>query len=304
MTITQATSAPLIAVVGATGLQGGSVIKALSESDKPYRIRGFTRDATKAAAEALKKQGVEMVAVNLVVENKQEVYKAFAGADYAFLVTSFQEHYNKEREISEGKMLIDATKAAGVQGVVWSGLSNVTKLSGGKYTNVTNFDGKALVTEYGRASGVPFVDVQAGLYSTGFLKGLLVKQPDGTYAISWATKPTTVISMIDVENDFGLYVRWVLEMPVFPDGLEVRTSSENITPEGNGASDFRRHRQDGRYPPAGAAEIAEEFLFFDEFGFYGGAETTSTEGLARPTRTFAEFVKGADWSKAFCLILY
>jgi hypothetical protein len=71
------------------------------------------------------------------------------------------------------------------------------------------------------------------------------------------------------------------------------------------------------YPPAGAAEIAEEFLFFDEFGcrwrpcsfgifllmvypsVYGGAETTSTEGLARPTRTFAEFVKGADWSKAF-----
>ncbi|KAJ7321976.1 NAD(P)-binding protein [Mycena albidolilacea] len=315
MTITQATSAPLIAVVGATGLQGGSVIKALSESGKPYRIRGFTRDATKAAAEALKKQGVEMVTLNLVVENKEEVYKAFAGADYAFLVTSFQEHYSKEREISEGKMLIDATKAAGVKGVVWSGLSNVAKLSGGKYTNVTNFDGKALVTEYGRASGVPLVDVQAGLYYAGFLKGLLVKQPDGTYAISWATKPTTVISMIDVENDFGLYVRWVLEMPVFPDGLEVRTSSENITPE-----EMARQISEGTgktvvfkqisveetaqllvslgYPPAGAAEIAEEFLFFDEFGFYGGAETTSTEGLARPTRTFAEFVKGADWSKA------
>jgi uncharacterized protein YbjT (DUF2867 family) len=85
MTITQAASAPLIAVVGATGAQGGSVIKALSESDKPYRIRGFTRDATKAAAEALKKQGVEMVTVNLVVENKEEVYKAFTGADYAFV---------------------------------------------------------------------------------------------------------------------------------------------------------------------------------------------------------------------------
>jgi len=85
MTITQAISAPLVAVVGATGIQGGSVIKALSESDKPYRIRGFTRDVAKPAAEALKKQGVEMVAVNLVVENKEEVYKAFAGADYAFV---------------------------------------------------------------------------------------------------------------------------------------------------------------------------------------------------------------------------
>ncbi|KAJ7893733.1 NAD(P)-binding protein [Mycena olivaceomarginata] len=316
MTITQAASAPLVAVVGATGAQGGSVIKALSESDKPYRIRGFTRDATKAAAEALKKQGVEMVTVNLVVENKEEVYKAFTGADYAFLVTNFWEHFSQEREISEGKMLIDASKAAGVKGVLWSGLPHVAKLSGGKYTKVANFDGKALVTEYGRASGVPFVDVQAGFYTANFFGnyGLLVKQTDGTYALPWAMKPATVMPMIDMENDYGLYVRWVLEMPVFPDGLEVRTSSENITPE-----EMARQISEGTgktvvfkqisgeeavrglvslgYPPAGSAEIVQGFLFFDEFGLYGGAETTSTEGLARPTRTFAEFVKSADWSK-------
>jgi uncharacterized protein YbjT (DUF2867 family) len=88
MTITQAQSAPLVAVVGATGAQGGSVIKALVESDKPYRVRGFTRDATKPAAEALKKRGVDVVAVNLVLENKEEVYKAFVGADYAFVSCS------------------------------------------------------------------------------------------------------------------------------------------------------------------------------------------------------------------------
>jgi uncharacterized protein YbjT (DUF2867 family) len=85
MTIAQTGSAPLVAVVGAIGAQGGSVIRALAESDKPYRIRGFTRDVTKAAAEALKNQGVEMVAVNLVVEKKDEVYRAFAGADFAFV---------------------------------------------------------------------------------------------------------------------------------------------------------------------------------------------------------------------------
>ncbi|KAJ7866460.1 NmrA-like protein [Mycena olivaceomarginata] len=178
MTITQAASAPFVAVVGATGAQGGSVIKALSESDKPYRIRGFTRDATRRLRKPSRK-GVEMVTVNLVVvENKEEVYKAFAGADYAFLVTNFWEHFSQEREISEGKMLIDATKAAGVKGVLWSGLPHVAKLSGGKYTKVANFDGKALVTEYGRASGVPFVDVQAGFYTANFFGnyGLLVNR--------------------------------------------------------------------------------------------------------------------------------
>lgn len=85
MTITKDSSAPLIAVVGATGTQGGSVVKALSESAKPYRIRAFTRDATKPAAQALAELGAEVVQVNLIVENRDEVFKAFVGADYAFV---------------------------------------------------------------------------------------------------------------------------------------------------------------------------------------------------------------------------
>jgi dihydrodipicolinate reductase len=89
MTISQDPSAPLVAVVGATGNQGGSVVNGLEESDKPYRVRAFTRDATKPAAQDLVKRGVEIAVVSLVVENKEEVYKAFAGADVAFVRTDF-----------------------------------------------------------------------------------------------------------------------------------------------------------------------------------------------------------------------
>ncbi|KAF7345038.1 NmrA domain-containing protein [Mycena venus] len=319
MTITQVTSAPLVAVVGATGVQGGSVIKALAESDKPYRIRGFTRDVKKAAAEALKKQGVEMVAVNLVAENKEEVYKAFAGADYAFLVTNFWEHMNTEKEVSEGKLLIDAAKAAGVKGIVWSGLQPVKKISSGKYTKVIHFDGKAAITDYGRASGVPFVDVQAGWYTSNLLANpaLLAKQPDGTYALPWSVRPTTLLPMIDMENDYGLYVRKVLEQPVFPDGSALYTSSEDISAEELArqlsevtgkkvvfkqvtGEEFANAFIALGYPAAAAVDVIEGFQYFVEFGYYGGQPTApSREGLARPTRTFAEFAKSADWSKAF-----
>ncbi|KAJ7863238.1 NAD(P)-binding protein [Mycena leptocephala] len=317
MTIAQTGSAPLVAVVGATGAQGGSVIRVLAESDKPYRIRGFTRDVTKAAAEALKNQGAEMVAVNLVVEKKDEVYQAFAGADFAFLVTNFWEHTDMQKEISEGKMLIDAAKAAGVKGIIWSGLVSVTKLSGGKHPYVYHFDGKAVVTEYGRASGVPFVDVQAGFYASNFLANptMLAKQSDGTYAISWAVRPTTVIPIIDIENDYGLYVRRVLESPVFPDGTEVYTASEDITVEEIArqlsevtgkkvlfkqitVEEWSKSYAAIGIPPVIANEIIDGFRFFDEFGYYGGQPTASREGLARPTRTWAEFAKNADWSKA------
>ncbi|KAJ6542812.1 NAD(P)-binding protein [Mycena capillaripes] len=314
MTITQAISAPLVAVVGATGAQGGSVIKALAESDKQYRIRGFTRDATKEASEAVKKQGVEMVAVNLVVENKEEVYRAFAGADFAFLVTNYWEHMDTQKEVSEGQMLIDAAKAAGVKGIVWSGLVSVGKISGGKYPHTYHFDGKAAVTEYGRASGVPFVNVLSGYYASGFSR-MLGREPDGTYAIAWAVRPTTLLPVIDMENgDYGLYVRQVLEAPVFPDGTDVNTSSEDITLE-NIARQlsevtgkkvvFKQITIEawtktlallGAPPPIVDGTIGG-FRFWDEFGYYGGQPSASREGLARPTRTWVEFAKAADWSK-------
>lgn len=85
MTISHDPSAPLIVVVGATGQQGGSVIKALSASDKPYRFRGITRDASKPAAQALVKQGVDMVSVSMTLENKEQASRAFEGATYAFV---------------------------------------------------------------------------------------------------------------------------------------------------------------------------------------------------------------------------
>ncbi|KAJ6566912.1 NAD(P)-binding protein [Mycena capillaripes] len=233
MTITQDASAPLVAVVGATGTQGGSVVNALAGSDKPYRVRGFTRDATKPAAQNLLKFGVEVVVVSLVVENKEGVYKAFTGVDVAFLVTNFWEHLDVEREISEGKLLIDAAKAGGASRIVWSGLPSVTERSARKYVHVYHFDSKAVLTEYGRQSGVPFVDLQAGFYGSNFLTSpiMCAKQSDGSFTIPLPMKPTTIVPFIDTVHDYGLFVRHVLELPVFPDGSEIIAHSEKLTIE-------------------------------------------------------------------------
>lgn len=57
-------------------------------------------------------------------------------------VTQFWTHLSLEKEVQEGKGLVDACKAAGVKLFVWSGLEDVTKVSKGKYTHVLHFDGK------------------------------------------------------------------------------------------------------------------------------------------------------------------
>lgn len=85
MTISQDSAAPLIVVVGSTGTQGGSVVDNLAASDKPYRIRGLTRDSSKKQATSLAERGVEVVQCNLTVDNVEGIRKAFQGATYIFV---------------------------------------------------------------------------------------------------------------------------------------------------------------------------------------------------------------------------
>ncbi|KAJ7628666.1 NAD(P)-binding protein [Roridomyces roridus] len=315
MTITDAASAPLVAVVGATGIQGGSVIKALEESDKAYRIRGFTRDASKPAAQALASRGVEVVSVSLVVGNKDEVYKAFEGANMVFLVTNFWEHMDAERETAEAKQLFDAAKANGAERIVWSGLVSFDKISGGKFPHVYHFESKAAVTEYARQIGAPFVDVQAGFYAVNIIESPMArtKLEDGSLALEWPLPPTTRMPMIDTAYDYGLYVRQVFELPVFPSGSEVRTAGEMI-PAGDIASqiaeltgkkvvfkqitteDYSGRLRAFGLPPNIVQDLIECWVAFDECGYYGTKEISNHEGLARKPRTWKEFIKASDWS--------
>ncbi|KAK7042726.1 NmrA domain-containing protein [Favolaschia claudopus] len=315
MTITQEQSAPLVAVVGATGNQGGSVVRALVDSPKPYRVRGFTRDATKSAAQALAKLGVEVVTVSLVVENKEQVYKVFDGASYAFLVTNFWEHVDVDKEVAEGKLLIDACKAASVAGIVWSGLPSFKEFTNGKYTHVYHFEGKAVITGYGRESGVPFVDVQAGYYTSNFFKPpfLPIKQADGSYVLALPVKPSTLNPLIDVEKDYGKFVRYALELEAFPDGQTFAAYSENISVEkimeqwsqGTGAKfsylqipreQFEQGFKGVGAPPHVVEDMVDQMGALDEFGW---PVPPIPEVLKSSLRTWADYVKETDWKPFF-----
>ena len=78
---------PLVIVCGSTGIQGGSVIQALSNSMKPYRIRGLTQNANEPATQEIANKGVMMYSVNILIGNDEAVKKASKGGVYDFIVT-------------------------------------------------------------------------------------------------------------------------------------------------------------------------------------------------------------------------
>ncbi|EJD36252.1 NAD(P)-binding protein [Auricularia subglabra TFB-10046 SS5] len=315
MTVTTDSSAPLVVVVGATGLQGGSVIRHLIESDKAYRLRGLTRDAAKPVSLKLKEDGVEVVSVNIVVGNEAAVRAAFAGAEVVFGVTNFWEHFDMAREVVDGKLIVDAAKAVGVKLFVWSGLADISKKTGGKYTHLIHADGKAAVTAYAR-SQLPTADVQAGFYMTNLANlGLGPRKiDDGSYVWDHPTVASpTLVPYIDTAHDYGLFVRYAIENLAFRTGggtiytwgelishaqaaeilARVRGVQVKLQPlsweqyvEGAKAQGLPQHLIDDLH----------DFKFTEDFGYLFGNEEDPEqlkirERLARRPRTFEEFLR-------------
>jgi hypothetical protein len=113
----------IIAVMGATGAQGGGLVRAiLAEADGPFRVRAITRDANSEGAQALAALGAEVVAAN--VDNGPSIVRAFEGAAGAYCVTFYWAHMDPEREIAEAHTLADAAKQADVGHVIWSTLED------------------------------------------------------------------------------------------------------------------------------------------------------------------------------------
>src|SRR5688500_474734 len=116
----------IIAVVGATGAQGGGLVRAiLADKDGQFAARALTRNVDADKAKALVKAGAEVVRADL--DDEESLKKAFAGAYGAFCVTNFWEHFSPEKEYAQAGNMARAAKAADVKHVVWSTLEDTRK---------------------------------------------------------------------------------------------------------------------------------------------------------------------------------
>lgn len=114
---------PIIAVVGATGAQGGGLVRAiLSDPKQQFAVRALTRDVQSAGALALAALGAEVVAAD--VADRESLERAFAGAHGAFCVTFYWAHLSPKKELAHAENLAHAAKNAGISHAIWSTLED------------------------------------------------------------------------------------------------------------------------------------------------------------------------------------
>ena len=120
------TNSRIIAVVGATGAQGGGLARAILEDPAGgFRLRAITRHADSDKARALAAAGAEVVTADL--DDEASVERALQGAHGAFFITNYWEHFSPQKELAQAQNMAQAAKAAGVKHIVWSTLEDTRK---------------------------------------------------------------------------------------------------------------------------------------------------------------------------------
>ncbi len=116
----------VIAVVGATGAQGGGLVRAiLNDPNGGFAVRAITRNTDSPKAQELARAGAEVVAAD--VGDEASLQRAFDGAHGAYCVTFFWEHFSPERELADVERMAKAAKQAGLRHVIWSTLEDTRK---------------------------------------------------------------------------------------------------------------------------------------------------------------------------------
>lgn len=184
----------VIVVVGATGAQGGGLVRAiLNDENGGFRVRALTRNTDAEKAKQLKSLGAEVVEAD--VDDKQSIVRAFEGAYGAYCVTFFWEHFSPEKEKQQAKSMAEAAAETGVKHVIWSTLEDTRNwvpldddrmpTLQGKY-KVPHLDAKGESNKYFEESGVPYTLLNTSFYWDNFIYFGLGPQkgPDGKYAIT------------------------------------------------------------------------------------------------------------------------
>jgi len=280
----------LIAVFGATGQQGGGVVRAL-QAQGQFNVRALTRNPGKHRG-----LGDEVVEADL--DRPDTLKAAFAGAHGVFLVTNFWEPGTDE--LKQATAAVRAAKDAGVKHFIWSTLPDVAAISGGKF-HVPHFTVKANVDRIVKEAGFAHhTFVIAPCFYQNFV-GILApqKQEDGTLGWALPIDPTVRCIHIGDIRELGNIVASAFAhpdragngqyLPLVGDFMSFNEIVDTLNRQGHELSFKQVPREAFATAFPGAAELAEMFAYFQAHTYLGadlrdGIALANKVAGRRPTR--------------------
>lgn len=234
----------LVTVVGATGIQGGSVIDALLPNPS-YTLRALTRNPQSAPAQKLRERGIEVIAAD--TSDESSLRAAFAGSHAIFAATNFFEPFatlgaEKAGEIETAQGINLAKAAAATESLehyVWSTLPNAEAISGGRIS-VAHFAAKNRVDDYIKSDPALLAKTTflwIGYYASNIAYPWWKPVPVSTafspeqYVQLMATPPSVQVTLAgDVRRNVGLFVKAALQQPKRTrNGRVVLVATEKMT---------------------------------------------------------------------------
>ena len=210
----------LIAVVGATGKQGGAVVDALLE--RGAAVRALTRDASSERARALAARGVEVVVAD--ADDPAAARAALDGVAALSLMTTFAGEDGPRGETRRGIILVEAARDAGVPFVVHSSVGGAERKTG-----IPHFESKRRVEEALEASGVAHAFVRPVF----FMENLAYQLPaaDAVEAVVRMPMPGDVPLQLIAVADIGRVVATLATNPGSASGTAVEIAGDELTLE-------------------------------------------------------------------------
>ncbi|PLB43605.1 putative hscarg dehydrogenase [Aspergillus steynii IBT 23096] len=234
-----------ISVFGATGLQGGSVVRSLlRDKISSFKVRAITRDTSSEKAQTLHRLGAELVQAD--GWNQGEVRDAVSGSWAAFVNTNSDDpiFLNPEgpTEFELGKSIIDGICSARVKNVILSTMKPAGEATGGKLA-IRTMDMKARIECYAKQTGNfdTICSVHAGWYYEFFLSETMAHlhsgfpyHPDREGYLSlhlprWGDEKDEGVPFLATADDFGDIVHGMLLDIEASNGKHIQGVSEIFT---------------------------------------------------------------------------
>ena len=181
----------VILVTGATGRQGGAVLRHLN--DRGFTCRALTRDPEGKQARAFIGRGTELVRGDM--EDPGSLSRALEGVYGVYAVQTPYES-GVEAEVRQGFHLIDAAQRSGITHFVYSSVA-----SADQKTRIPHFDSKFRIEEHLRGTGMHYTIVRPAFFMENWL-GMRQMIEDG--AIALPLDPTTRLQMVAVDDIGGV----------------------------------------------------------------------------------------------------